>query len=151
MEAPYTPGDLVDHEGIAAVIRDAQGHILMQDHVKYGFWTIPVGKVEAGQSVYDALVQEVEEECGIRVLAAHQLTKKEYTYVRNDKVVRMVANIFVVDRWSGVPENREPHKHRDQRFLDIEEILRLPYLSDASLLFLKTIGHERPPKIDESL
>ena len=143
----YTTGDLSDHEGIAAVIRDEQERILMQDHVKYGFWTIPVGKAEPGQTPRDALVKEVEEECGIRVLEARQVAERKYEYTRNGRAVRMVLHAFSVDRWSGIPRNNEPHKHRTLAFLTVDEILRLPYLSDATLLFLGTLGRARPARL----
>ena len=39
----YNMEDIVSHHGVAAVVKDRRGKILMQEHVKYGFWTIPVG------------------------------------------------------------------------------------------------------------
>ncbi len=147
----YTPGDLVDHAGIAAVIRDAHGRVLVQDHIKYGFWTIPVGKAEHGQSPQDALCQEVSEECDIVVEEFHESVRRLYHYVRDGKPVTMTLHLFVVDRWSGDVRNAEPHKHREICFMTLEEIRHLPYLSDATLLLLETLGYPRPAKIDGAL
>lgn len=51
MKIPYTPEDIVNHHAVAAIIKNAAGEILMQEHVKYGFWTLPVGKVKDGQGI----------------------------------------------------------------------------------------------------
>ena len=42
----YSEEDLRDHDAIGAVVKDSKGRILVQDHVTYGFWTIPVGKAK---------------------------------------------------------------------------------------------------------
>jgi hypothetical protein len=55
MKINYNKEDILDHHGIAAVIKNAEGEILMQEHVKYGFWTIPVGKVKEDQDVIEGL------------------------------------------------------------------------------------------------
>lgn len=33
----YTDEDMLDHDAVAAVIRNAAGEVLMQEHVKMGF------------------------------------------------------------------------------------------------------------------
>jgi len=37
MKINYNESDLSDHKGVSAVIKNPEGEILMQDHVKYGF------------------------------------------------------------------------------------------------------------------
>ena len=37
MEANYNSEDLFDHHGVSAVIKNKDGEVLMQEHVKYGF------------------------------------------------------------------------------------------------------------------
>ena len=55
----YTKEDKKDHIGISAIIYNKdKTSILMQDHVKYSFWTIPVGKALDNQSAVDALKME---------------------------------------------------------------------------------------------
>ena len=44
----YNDEDIVSHHAVVAMIKDDSGKILMQKHVKYGFWTVPVGKVKKG-------------------------------------------------------------------------------------------------------
>ena len=57
MPIPYTHEDIVNHHAVAAVIKNTEGKILMQEHVKYGFWTLPVGKVKDGQGINDVIEQ----------------------------------------------------------------------------------------------
>jgi ADP-ribose pyrophosphatase YjhB (NUDIX family) len=143
----YTDEDLVHHEGVAAVIKNKKGQILMQDHVKYSFWTLPVGKTKYAKDIFNGLKTELSEECGIIVEECKEIAKKRFEYIRNGKKVVVRLHLFEITKYSGTVKNKEPHKHRLQEFMELEEIKRLPYLSDATLLYLKTLGFERKAKI----
>jgi ADP-ribose pyrophosphatase YjhB (NUDIX family) len=143
----YTNEDVVSHHGVAAVIEDERGDILMQEHVKFGFWTIPVGKVKTGQSIADALREEVAEECNVQIEKYRELVVTDFFYVREGNEVRVTSHLFEVLNHSGEMKNLEPTKHKQQLFLSVEEIKKLPYLSDMTLLYLKHLGFDRPPRI----
>ncbi len=140
---PYTPEDLLDHHGIAAVITNEKGEILMQDHVKYSFWTLPVGKVHPSQTIEEGLAQELFEECNITIEKWKEIAAKEYQYTRNGKKVRVSAHVFAILQFSGEIKNKEPHKHKEQLFLSLEKIKQLPHVSDITLLYLESIGIKR--------
>lgn len=53
--------------GVAAIIQDAQGRVLLQRRSDNGLWGLPGGSVEIGESVGDAIVREVREETGLTV------------------------------------------------------------------------------------
>ena len=72
----FNAEDLISHAGVAAIIKNRYGHILMQKHKKYGFWTIPVGKVKPRQSLIRGLKQELQEECNITIQKTKKLIKK---------------------------------------------------------------------------
>jgi 8-oxo-dGTP diphosphatase len=139
----YTPEDLVDHHGVSAVIKNPDGEVLMQEHVKYGFWTIPVGKAIHGQEIVDGLKQEVLEETGLTVEECKEIGSKTCEYVRAGRNVKVFTHLFEITKYSGTLENREPHKHRQQKFLSLSEIMKLSYLSDTTLMYLKTLGLTR--------
>ncbi len=134
----YTPGDLVDHVAVSAVIKDVDGKILMFKHKKFGFWTIPIGKAEPGESAYQGMCTEVKEECGITVIKAKEIAKRPYSYSRDGKIVNLIHHLFEVEKYEGKVRNGEPEKHPSMQFMTVPEIRQAGELSDATLLFLET-------------
>ena len=53
--------------GVAAIIQDGDGRILLQQRSDNGLWGLPGGSVEIGESVRDAIVREVRGESGLTV------------------------------------------------------------------------------------
>ncbi len=147
MEPKYNNEDLADHHGISAIIKDTKGRILMQEHVKYGFWTMPTGKVQQNQNIIEGLKQEIFEECNIEVLECKEIFYKVYEYIRIGKKVKVFIHLFEIIKYSGEIKNREPHKHKQQLFLEIEEIMKIPFLSDNTLLYLESKGIKRKSHI----
>lgn len=139
----YNAEDILDHHGIAAVIKNKKDEILMQKHIKYGFWTIPVGKVKTGQSVKEGLRQELLEECNILVEKSKQLKTKKYIYNRDKREVEVKQHLFDILKYKGKLKNNEPHKHKQQNFFSLSKIKRMPYISDCTILYLKVLGFER--------
>lgn len=90
-----------------AVIRNAAGQVfitLRPDHAHQGgLWEFPGGKVEPGESVYDALVREIHEENGIHVQHARPLIKFPFQYP--DK--RVLLDVWQVVDYHGIPHGRE--------------------------------------------
>ncbi|MDO8351123.1 MAG: Nudix family hydrolase [Gallionella sp.] len=77
------------------------------DKIWAGYWEFPGGKVEAGESVRDALVRELREELGINVVTAYPWITRIFTYPH--ATVRL--SFFRVTAWSG-----EMHPHEGQQF-----------------------------------
>jgi ADP-ribose pyrophosphatase YjhB (NUDIX family) len=127
----YNSEDLMDHYGVFAVIKNNEGKILMQNHVKHGFWTIPCGKVKVGQSIEKGLKEEIFEECNLEILEFKELVNRNYQYKKKKKNVNVFSHLFEIIKYSGERKNMEPHKHSEQKFIDLEEIKKLPYISDA--------------------
>jgi len=119
----------------------------MQEHAKYGFWTIPVGKVGKDQKVVDGLKQEILEECNIQINDFTEIMTREYTYNRDGNDVLVISHLFDILKYTGEIKNNEPHKHTQQKFLSLDEIKELTYLSDLTLLYLETIGFIRAARI----
>ncbi|MRD56554.1 NUDIX domain-containing protein [Betaproteobacteria bacterium LSUCC0115] len=68
------------------VVRDADGRILMTSRplpkVYAGWWEFPGGKLEAGETVEEALVRELSEELGLELLVSDisRLWSTEHVY-----------------------------------------------------------------------
>lgn len=56
--------DLLLMTGVAAIIRDADGRILLQ-RTKAGYWNLPAGAIDPGEKPAQAIVREVFEETGL--------------------------------------------------------------------------------------
>lgn len=92
---------------VAAVIRRDDGCILIARrpaHVHQGgLWEFPGGKVEAGESVTDALSRELNEELGIVPRIFRPLIRIPHRYP--DKSV--LLDVWLVSAFSGEPSGRE--------------------------------------------
>lgn len=90
-------GVLIDAEGRVLVSRRAPGAD------QGGLWEFPGGKVEARESVGDALRRELEEELGVQIEDSEPLMVVEHDY--GDKQVRL--DVHRVTRWQGEPRGQE--------------------------------------------
>lgn len=52
---------------VAAVVRDAQGNVLLIERTDNGLWAAPGGAQDLGESITDAVKREVREETGLEV------------------------------------------------------------------------------------
>lgn len=143
----YNKEDLEDHHATAGIIKNKKGEVLMQEHIKYGFWTIPIGKIKPGQDIEEGFKEEMLEECNAIVEESKEILAKEKEYIRNGKKVKVIEHIFEITKYSGKIENKEPDKHSRQEFLSIEEIKALPHLSNSTLDYLETLGIKRKTKV----
>ena len=53
---------------VSAVIFDPRGRLLLQQRSDGGQWGLPGGSVEIGESLREAVIREVGEETGLRVI-----------------------------------------------------------------------------------
>ena len=128
--------------GVGAVLRKGE-MVLVQDHVKSGCWTIPVGKAESGETYLEAITRELKEELNLNVQSGRlRLEKEQYCEGVGATVLHVVYDIEV----SNLEEltNLEPEKHREVRWMSIGE-LKLKKLTDTSKLWLGALkGGLRP-------
>ena len=134
------------------VIRSRDGRILVarrsaNQHLG-GLWEFPGGKVEAGETVNQALARELQEELGIDVLAQSALCCIQHDYT--DKSV--LLDVWNVNEFSGTARGKEgqplrwlfPHelKHTDfpQANRAIIRALQLP-----DFIALLDANSELPP------
>jgi 8-oxo-dGTP diphosphatase len=84
------------------VVRDGDGRILLTQRAKHvhqgGLWEFPGGKLDAGESVLQALQRELQEEVGIDVLDAQPLIKINHQYPD----LAVLLDVWQVKRFSGL-------------------------------------------------
>ncbi|MFH8991152.1 NUDIX domain-containing protein [Streptomyces sp. NPDC017940] len=115
---------------VAAVIvhdKDAHRVVLLQrsENAKFaqGMWDLPVGKSERGEPITQTAVRELYEETGLTV-------KPESLKVAHiihgawgvEAPGGFLTVVFAAHEWTGEPENREPRKHSQVRWVDADAI-----------------------------
>jgi 8-oxo-dGTP diphosphatase len=92
---------------VAGVLLDARGRILLARRTAgrdlAGDWEFPGGKLEPGETPFQALDRELHEELGIRIHSMEPLIAVAQAY--KDK--RIVLDVYQVTRFSGKPQDRE--------------------------------------------
>jgi 8-oxo-dGTP pyrophosphatase MutT (NUDIX family) len=69
--------------------------VLLVKHIGKSYWNLPSGKVEEGESLYEALRRELHEELGIKDFSIKTLlgTYRQKTNTRDDTVYVFVCHI----------------------------------------------------------
>jgi len=137
----WNEGDLVDYQNaISVVFINESGDVLVQDHVKLSKWTVPVGKVEPGDTVLGTVCKEMREELGVDVLDTLKIGTFKKDYHRYGKDVTINNTVFIVLNYSGTIVNNEPEKHTSLKWVTFDWITGLDNgdKSDA-LMYLETV------------
>ncbi|RCG15066.1 NUDIX domain-containing protein [Streptomyces reniochalinae] len=88
-----------------------------------GKWDLPVGKNDPGEPITDTAVRELYEETGLTVKpeslrVAHLIHGARGVEAPNG----FFTVVFTTHDWTGEPENREPGKHAQVRWVDVKAI-----------------------------
>ena len=121
--------------GIAAVILDQDGRILLQEK-RDEAWSLPAGMIEPGESPREAIVREVREETGLvvtpcRILGVFGGNTFRYSYPNGESVeytVILMRCSVLTD--SGVISDNET---KSMKYFDKHSMpeLALPYPKDV--------------------
>lgn len=71
--------------------------------IQGNIWEFPGGKIEAGETPYQALVRELHEEVDIQVIAAHPFDRIHYAYPERE----VELHVWWVDEFTGVAHGKE--------------------------------------------
>ncbi|CAM5585863.1 NUDIX domain-containing protein [Streptomyces fumanus] len=88
-----------------------------------GMWDLPVGKSEPGEPITETAVRELYEETGLIVKpeslkVAHIIHGAWGVEAPNG----FLTVVFAAEEWTGEPENREPRKHAQVRWVAADAI-----------------------------
>ena len=92
---------------VAGILLNHRSEVLIAERLGdgpfHGLWEFPGGKIDAGEDPPAALVRELEEELGIRVV-----DRRFFLSLRHDYDDRRVSiEFFLVDQWHGEPAGLE--------------------------------------------
>ncbi len=84
-----------------------------------GYWEFPGGKVEAGESIADALKREFLEELGVEILSAEPWCGVEHVYPH----AHVRLHFYISREWRGEPQSLEGQAFAWQGKVQLEPIL----------------------------
>ena len=93
-----------------------------------GYWEFPGGKLEAGESVFDALVREFDEELGVQITAAHPWAQRVVVYPHATVRLHFWRSFGRGNEWRGDPVSREGQAFRWEH---IDRLTTDPWLQGA--------------------
>lgn len=112
---PYIAAFIMFHKGnkAAFILRQNTGWM-------DGYYDLPAGKVEPGESYLATVVREAKEEVGAEVRPAD--LKHLLTVHRNSDNMTWVDIVFEARQWQGELYNAEPIKHGSLEWLDLNNL-----------------------------
>jgi 8-oxo-dGTP diphosphatase len=131
--------DLVLMPGAVAVVQNKEGQILLQRRSDTGAWELPGGALDPGEEPAEAVIREVLEETGIRVIPDRIVgiyTEPPLTYPNGD-VVSYVITLFAC------------HPTEDAAQTPDDETLEVRYFSTSALP--STLSQWHYPYIEHTL
>ena len=94
-------------KAVVGILKNANGEILIaerrQDQFMGGFWELPGGKIEEGESNEESLARELKEELGIEISAPSLMHTMCHQYP--EKAVKLW--IYTIDRFDGEARGAE--------------------------------------------
>ena len=85
-----------------------------------GYYGLPAGKTEWGESFMIGAVREAEEEAGVMIKP--EWLRYVHTVHRHSEDTDWVDVYFEADTWEGEPHNAEPEKSEELAWLDINSM-----------------------------
>jgi len=82
--------------GVRGLVLNPDGEVLLVEHTYMRGWYLPGGGVERGETAEQAVIRELQEEAGVRVLGRPQLAgvHANHRVFRGDHVL-----VYRIDRW----------------------------------------------------
>ena len=104
---------------VAGALFDAQGRLLLAErpagkHMAGG-WEFPGGKREPNEERLDTLKRELDEELGVRIIAAEPLVSYAHEYADRN----ITLDLWFVTRYEGEPQSLEG---QNLRWVKLDEL-----------------------------
>ncbi|MCX2728949.1 NUDIX domain-containing protein [Saccharopolyspora sp. NFXS83] len=113
---------------VTAVIRNAAGEVLLIHKVDNDLWALPGGGHDAGESITDTVVREVEEETGLSVEVVRLVgtyTDPNHVMAYTDGEVRQQFSLCFEARWTGGQPREDGSETKAVRWVAPTDLDRL--------------------------
>jgi 8-oxo-dGTP diphosphatase len=121
--------DLVLVPGVAGLVLDGQGRLLLQQRSDTGTWGLPGGTVDPGEPPARTVVREVHEETGLIVRPERLagVIGPHHVVYPNSDVVEVTSSAFVCSVLGGRLEALDGESSA-LRFVSLDEVPASPFL-----------------------
>jgi 8-oxo-dGTP pyrophosphatase MutT (NUDIX family) len=97
---------LILYPGGRAIVQDDAQKILLHKHSDFGFWDLPGGGAEEGESAEQCVIREVYEETGLvatnfEAIGFASCPERERVVYPNGDIIQGFALILYITEWSG--------------------------------------------------
>ena len=101
-----------------------------------GFFSLPAGHVDGGETIWNAMKREVSEEVGISL---DQEIDPVHVMHRIHKDHERIDYFFAITNWKGKPHNTEPEKCRQLKWFSLTQLPEktVPYIRFAIEQYLQ--------------
>jgi ADP-ribose pyrophosphatase YjhB (NUDIX family) len=105
-------------QGVAAFLIENDNILLLERGVEpfKGFWEVPAGKCEPGETFEQAIEREVLEETDLNIKIIREIG------VNINEQYKFESHLFIVERISGELKNTEPDKHLKVAFIPLNNL-----------------------------
>jgi ADP-ribose pyrophosphatase YjhB (NUDIX family) len=113
---------------VTAAVRDDEGRLLLIHKIDNGFWALPGGAMDLGESIRDAAVREVEEETGVQAKVTGLVgiyTDPGHVMAYDDGEVRQEFSVCFHARYVSGEPRQDDVETRAARWVDPGEVADL--------------------------
>lgn len=107
------------------VYRERAGrHEVLLIRKRNGYWTLPKGRIKAGEADHDALVRELHEETGLYGQIGSRVQQVEYTITKGGRPRYKMVTYYVVQAQDGALQLSEKEGIELARWFPLRAALR---------------------------
>ena len=114
---------------VALLLQDNKillGHRSPNRQVYPNVWDVFGGHMEPGEDQPQTLVRELQEELGIVPIQWRYIeTLTAITPEESDEPSEVSIHFYLVNSWSGIPTNLQPHEHTEIQWLSLSQAIQL--------------------------
>ena len=122
--------------GVVFRVRDGLVEIVLCGRIEPQRWSLPKGTPDAGETVEQTALREVQEETGMEPKIVGNLGSIEYWFVRNEDRVRChkIVHFYLMEPIGGDPTLHDPEFDVVEWLSAAEAVRRITYANEQRVL-----------------